>query len=142
PDDLQEAEETIFMVGREAVIKAEHLPGMKGATATIDGVYDTTAYIVRYIPTDGVEKVEEQKWIIHEAVEDQTEEPYKHGDEVVLEADHMEGMKGATASIDEAIDTVVYMVSYEDTDTGEEVKYHKWVTEEELELDDSVEDEQ
>lgn len=57
---------------------------------------------------------------------------YEQGDEVVLEADHMKGMEGATDTIDAAEDTTVYMVSYEYTESGEEVKNHKWVTEDEL----------
>src|SRR5699024_11743439 len=88
---------------------------------------DTTVYIVTYTPTTGGEKVEDHKWVIHEEIENAEEETYEPGDEVVLEADHMEGMEGATATIDSAEDTTVYMVSYTDTETGEEVEYHKWV---------------
>ena len=44
----------------------------------------------------------------------------------------MEGMDGATAVIDTAEQTAVYMVDYTDTETGEKVTYHKWVTESEL----------
>jgi hypothetical protein len=44
----------------------------------------------------------------------------------------MEGMKGATAEIDSAEETTVYMVDYTPTNGGEEVKNHKWVTESEL----------
>ncbi|MBR3217674.1 MAG: YdhK family protein, partial [Exiguobacterium sp.] len=54
------------------------------------------------------------------------------GDEVVLAADHMEGMDGAEATIDTAEETTVYMVDYT-TEDGEEVTNHKWVTESELE---------
>ena len=41
----------------------------------------------------------------------------------------------------EAIDMVVYMVSDEDMNTGEEVKRHKLVTEEALERDESIDTE-
>ena len=51
---------------------------------------------------------------------------------MVLNAEHMEGMKGATATIDSAEQTTVYMVDYTDTETEEKVTYHKWVTESEL----------
>ncbi|MFD1362797.1 DUF1541 domain-containing protein [Lentibacillus salinarum] len=132
PDDLAKAEDPKYPVDSEAEITADHMEGMKGAIGTIEGAYDTTAYVVTYEPTDGGEKVENHKWVVHEEIENEEGQPYEQGDEVVLEADHMEGMEGATAKIDSAEDTTVYMVSYEDTDTGEEVKNHKWVTEDEL----------
>ena len=56
----------------------------------------------------------------------------KPGDEATLAADHMEGMDGATATIDSAEDTTVYMVDFTPTTGGEPVTNHKWVTEEEL----------
>lgn len=49
-----------------------------------------------------------------------------------MNASHMEGMEGATATIDSAEDTTVYMVDFVTTDTEEEVQNHKWVTESEL----------
>lgn len=50
----------------------------------------------------------------------------------LLEARHMEGMEGATATIDDAVTSTVYMVDYQPTDGGEVVRNHKWLTEEEL----------
>ncbi|GAQ18916.1 lipoprotein [Oceanobacillus picturae] len=132
PDDLANAKDPTYPVGSEAVIQANHMGGMDGAIATIDGAYDTTVYTVTYTPTSGGEKVEDHKWVIHEEIENAKERPYEQGDDVVLEADHMEGMKGSTATIDSVKDTTVYMVSYTDTETGEEVENHKWVTENEL----------
>ena len=132
PDDLAKTEDPKYPVGSEAKIEADHMKGMKGATATIEGAYDTTAYAITYTPTDGGDKVENHKWVIHEEIKNAEKQPYKQGDEVVVEADHMKGMKGATAEIDSAEDTTVYMVNYEDTDTGEKVENHKWVTEDEL----------
>ncbi|MFD1171089.1 YdhK family protein [Oceanobacillus picturae] len=132
PDNLANAKDPTYPVGSEAVIQANHMGGMDGAIATIDGAYDTTVYTVTYTPTSGGEKVEDHKWVIHEEIENAKELPYEQGDDVVLEADHMEGMKGSTATIDSVKDTTVYMVSYTDTETGEEVENHKWVTENEL----------
>jgi len=132
PDDLANADDPTYPIDSEAEINADHMKGMNGAVATIEGAYDTIAYEVTYTPKDGGEKVENHKRVIHEEIKDTKEEPYEQGDEVVLEADHMDGMKGATATIDNAEDTTVYMVSYEDTETGEEVQNHKWVVEEEL----------
>lgn len=132
PEDLANAEDPTYTVGSQAVIQANHMGGMDGTVATIDGAYDTTVYTVTYTPTTGEETVEDHKWVIHEEIENAEEQPYEKGNEIVLETDHMEGMKGATATIDSAEDTNVYMVSYTDTETGEEVKNHKWVTENEL----------
>ena len=72
------------------------------------------------------------KWVIHEEIKEYNKEPYKVGAEVVLDADHMTGMKGATATIDSAEQTTVYMVDYTPTTGGDPVKNHKWVTENEL----------
>ena len=132
PEGLAEAENPTYPVGSKAIIHASHMSGMNGAEATISGAFDTTVYTVTYTPTTGGEPVEDHKWVIHEEIENAGDEPYQTGDEVVLNAEHMEGMKGATATIDSAEQTTVYMVDYTDTETGEKVTYHKWVTESEL----------
>ncbi|WP_433942915.1 YdhK family protein [Paenibacillus sp. SN-8-1] len=132
PTDLKEAQSPSFKVGSQAVIQADHMPGMKGATATIVGAYDTIAYAVTYTPTTGGDKVHNHKWVIHEELKDPQAEAYKPGDEVVLEADHMKGMMGAKAVIDSAEHTTVYMVDYTPTTGGAKVTNHKWVTESEL----------
>jgi hypothetical protein len=76
--------------------------------------------------------VTNHKWIIHEEIKDASATPYKPGDEVVVEADHMVGMKGATAVIDSAEQTTVYMVEFTTTTSGEKVTNHQWLTESEL----------
>ncbi len=132
PAGLKEAANPAFKVGSQATIEAGHMKGMKGAKATIVGAYDTTAYAVSYTPTTGGPKVTNHKWVIHEEIENAGAEPFKPGDEVVLEADHMPGMKGAKATIDSAEKTTVYMVDYEPTTGGDPVKNHMWVTGSEL----------
>ncbi|AUD13016.1 MULTISPECIES: YdhK family protein [unclassified Planococcus (in: firmicutes)] len=132
PDELMEADNPTYAVGDTATIQANHMPGMDGATATIAGAYDTTAYSVSYTPTDGGAPVENHKWVIHEELEDAPDTPYAEGDAVTLDAEHMEGMKGASAAVDSAEETTVYMVDFENTETGESVTNHKWVTESEL----------
>ncbi|NGP45695.1 DUF1541 domain-containing protein [Bacillaceae bacterium SIJ1] len=132
PDDLQEADSPTFPVGSQAVIEASHMEGMNGAEATISGAFNTTVYTVTYTPTDGGEPVKNHKWVIHEEIKNAQDEPYEAGDEVTLTAKHMEGMEGATATIDSAQQTTVYMVDYTSTTSGEEVTNHKWVTEDEL----------
>ncbi|MGG1365097.1 YdhK family protein [Priestia megaterium] len=132
PKGLQEAKNPKYEVGSQAVINADHMEGMNGAKATIVGAYDTTVYTVSYTPTTGGKKVTNHKWVIHEEIKDAGGKTFKQGDEVTLEADHMEGMKGAKATIDSAEKTTVYMVDYTPTTGGEKVTNHKWVTESEL----------
>lgn len=132
PEDLAVAEKPTYPVGSQAVMHAKHMKGMDGAAATIAGAYHTTVYSVSYTPTTGGERVEDHKWVIHEEIENAGEEEFKPGDEVVLNADHMEGMDGAAAVIDSAEETTVYMVDFKNTETGKEVKNHKWVIESEL----------
>jgi hypothetical protein len=57
---------------------------------------------------------------------------FEVGSQAIIETDHMEGMKGAEATIVGAYDTTAYAVTYTPTDGGEEVTNHKWVTESEL----------
>lgn len=132
PKDLKEAENPAFAVGSQAIIETDHMTGMKGAEATISGAFDTTVYEVTYTPTSGGEPVENHKWVIHEELENPGDQPLKAGDEGVLAADHMEGMDGATATIETAEQTTVYMIDFTPTTGGEPVTNHKWVVENEL----------
>lgn len=132
PSDLAAAENPTYPVDSKATIETDHMKGMKGATATITGAYDTTVYMVSYTPTTGGDMVKNHKWVIHEEIADHGDKPFKTGEDVVLEADHMDGMKGAKAVIESAEQATVYMLDYKDTVTGKDVKNHKWVTEDEL----------
>lgn len=131
PVDLLEANNPTYAIGDKAILTTEHMGGMKGAEATIVGAYETTVYAVTYTPTTGEEQVTNHKWVIHEELGGIAGKPVAVGDQVILEADHMEGMNGAEATIESAEKTIVYMVDYTSTN-GEEVKNHKWVTEDEL----------
>ena len=66
-------------------------------------------------------------------IEEAEDPTYPVGTEVILTADHMPGMDGATATISGAFDTTTYSVSYTPTDGGDPVTNHKWVVHEELE---------
>ncbi|MCK6205745.1 YdhK family protein [Bacillus infantis] len=132
PEALTEAKNPTYPVGGKVILETDHMEGMKGAEAEIVGAYETTVYAVTYTPTTGGEKVTNHKWVIQEDLKDAGEKPYKAGDEVTLEANHMEGMKGAKATIDSAKQTTIYMVDYTPTTGGEKVKNHQWVTEDEL----------
>jgi hypothetical protein len=131
PEGLKVAENPKYKVGTQAIIESVHMEGMKDAKATIVGAYETTVYTISYTPTDGGEKVENHKWVIHEEIQKAGEEPFKPRAKVKINAEHMEGMDGVTAEIDSAEATTVYMVDFTTTD-GEKVTNHKWVTESEL----------
>lgn len=131
PEGLQDAKNPTFPVGSKAIIQSDHMTGMKGAEATIVGAFDTVVYTVSYTPTNGGEPVTNHKWVIHEELYGVGEEALEPGTEVTINAEHMEGMNGATATIDSTEETTVYMVDFTST-TGELVTNHKWVTESEL----------
>lgn len=131
PEGIQEASDPTFAVGDTVRVTADHMPGMEGAEATVSGAFDTTTYSVSYTPTDGGEPVEDHKWVVHEELQDPGEASLADGTEVVLQADHMAGMKGAEATIDSSTDETVYMVDM--TMGGMEMTNHKWVVESELE---------
>lgn len=133
PEGLMEAENPTYKVGDSVIMQAGHMEGMEGAEATIVGAFDTIVYEVSYDPTNGDPRVENHKWVIQEEIMDAGTDPFGVGSEVMLEAEHTEGMNGASATIDAAETTTVYMVDYTDTVTGETIKNHKWVTEMELE---------
>ncbi|AQQ55299.1 YdhK family protein [Planococcus lenghuensis] len=57
---------------------------------------------------------------------------FEVGSQVIVEADHMDGMQGAEATVSGAFDTTVYSISYT-PENGELVEGHKWVVHEELE---------
>lgn len=132
PEGLKVAENPTYPIGSQAIIETDHMEGMKGAVATIGGAYNTTVYTISYTPTTGGEKVTKHKWVIQEEIKDAGSEPLKPGSKVTIEANHMEGMQGATAEIDSAEKTTVYMIDYTSTTDGKKVTNHKWVTESEL----------
>lgn len=132
PKGLEPAENPTYELGESVVLEHGHMPGMEGAEAEIAGAFDTTAYEFSFDPENGGEREENHRWVIQEEIAETSEEPFEPGTEVTLEANHMEGMEGATATIDDAVTTTVYMVDYQPTDGGEVVHNHKWFTEEEL----------
>ncbi|MFD1031588.1 YdhK family protein [Metaplanococcus flavidus] len=132
PDGLQEAENPAFEVGSQVNVEADHMSGMNSAEATIVGAYDTTVYAISYTPTDGGSPVRNHKWVIHEELENPGSEPLEAGDEVIVSADHMAGMDGATVAIDSVEETTVYIIDFMPLDDGDQVTNHKWMTEDEL----------
>ncbi|WHY68449.1 YdhK family protein [Neobacillus sp. SuZ13] len=132
PEGLKEANNPTYKVGTNAIVHSEHMEGMNGAKATIVGAYDTVVYAVTYTPTTGGEPVKNHKWVIQEEIKDAGTKTLEPGTKVTLNADHMEGMMGATGTIDSAEKTTVYMIDYTPTNGGEKVTNHQWVTESEL----------
>lgn len=131
PADMVIAEDPEFNVGDEVTILTDHMPGMEGAEGEVTGAYETLIYAVTYTDTETGELVKDHKWVVREEV-DNPAYGLEEGDEVGLLAEHMPGMKGATATIDEVIDDVVYTITYTDTETGELVEDHMWVIGDEL----------
>lgn len=130
PAGIADATNPTYPVGTEVTLTADHMPGMDGATATISGAYDTTAYAVSYTPTDGGDPVTNHKWVVHEELEGVGDTPLSAGDTAVMTADHMAGMEGAEATIGSATDETVYMVDIESPEMT--MKRHKWVVESEI----------
>lgn len=132
PQGLKTAKNPTYPIGSKAFIQADHMPGMKGAAATIVGAYETTAYAVTFTPTTGGKPMSNHKWVIQEEIKNPGDKPLTSGTQITIIADHTPGMKDATATIDSAQQTVVYMVDFTPTTGGKLVKNHKWVTESEL----------
>ncbi|MED1646118.1 YdhK family protein [Brevibacillus agri] len=61
-----------------------------------------------------------------------SKQPFQPEDEVVLEANHMDGLQGANATIDLAEQTTVYLVNFCPTTVGEIVRNYQWVTKSEF----------
>lgn len=132
PEGLHKAADPAYPVGTPVTLHSDHMPGMNGASGVVTGVYDTIAYSVSYTPTNGGEPVSDHKWVVREELQSRNGAAPKVGDKVILEADHMEGMKGAEATIDTMKEGAVYMLDYTPTEGGETVKNHRWMTEDEL----------
>ncbi|MCI4010708.1 YdhK family protein [Brevibacterium sp. ZH18] len=130
PKGIEKASDPTYAVGDEVTLAADHMPGMKGAKATISGAFETTTYSVSYTPTDGGDPVKDHKWVVQEELKNPGKAPLKDGAKVILKADHMPGMKGAEATIDSSTEDTVYMVDI-DMD-GMTMTNHKWVTEDEV----------
>lgn len=131
PAGMVDAVNPMYPVGAKVIVEADHMPGMKGATATVSGAYATTVYSVSYTPTDGGEPVHDHRWVVQEELLNPGAAPLADGTTVTINTDHMVGMKGAKATIDSSTQETVYMVDITTAD-GMTMKNHKWVTESEL----------
>ncbi|MDF2557807.1 MAG: hypothetical protein K0R71_1635 [Bacillales bacterium] len=132
PNDLKVAKNPTYKVGSDVIVLAKHMKGMYGAKARIVAAYDTIAYVVTYYPTTGGPLVKNHKWVVQEEIKNAGNKLLEPGVSVILEANHLKGMKGAKAIIDSAVPTTVYMIDYKPTTGAPIVKNHKWVIESEL----------
>ena len=130
PEGIETAASPTYPVGTEVTLTADHMEGMDGANATIAGAYDTYTYAVDFTPSAGGEPVKDHKWVVQQEIKDAGEERLADGTEVTLEAEHMEGMEGAEATIASSTEETVYMVDYESD--GMTMTNHKWVVESEI----------
>lgn len=131
PSGMTEATDPKYPVGSEVTLNTDHMEGMQGAKATIVGAYDTYTYAIDYTPTTGGDPVRDHRWVVQEEIADSGNERLADGTSVTVNADHMEGMNGATATIASSTDETVYVVDYEAD--GMKMTNHKWVTESEIE---------
>ncbi|KYH45437.1 DUF1541 domain-containing protein [Branchiibius sp. NY16-3462-2] len=130
PAGIKNAASPKYPVGTKVKLTADHMEGMKGAKATIAGAYDTYTYAVNFTPTTGGDPVTDHKWVVQQEIRDAGDKRLADGTKVTLEAEHMDGMKGAKATIASSTGQTVYMVDYESD--GMEMTNHKWVTQSEI----------
>jgi hypothetical protein len=130
PEGITSDPDPTYPVGSEVTLSADHMEGMDGARARIAGAYTTYTYSVNYTPTSGGAPLKDHRWVVQEELEDAGDQRLPEGAEVVLRAEHMEGMNGAKATIASSTDETVYMVDYEAD--GMTMTNHKWVVESEL----------
>lgn len=130
PAGMTPAQNPTYPVGTEVKLTADHMHGMKGATATIVGAYQTNTYAVNYTPTTGEPEVRDHRWVVQEELETTSKDRLADGTPVTLRADHMEGMNGAKATIAHSTTETVYVVDYEAN--GTTMTNHKWVVDSEM----------
>ncbi|WP_425590648.1 YdhK family protein [Guptibacillus hwajinpoensis] len=65
-EELNQPDSHPLTPGTEVTLEASHMKGMKGAKASIDSAYQTTVYMIDYMPTTGGEKVTNHKWVTEE----------------------------------------------------------------------------
>lgn len=130
PEGIRPAADPRYVVGAEVRLTVDHMAGMDGAEATVSGAFETTTYSVTYPPTTGGDPVIDHRWVVHEELDHPGPAPLAPGAEAVLLAEHMPGMRGATATVVSATRETVYTVDL--TTDGMTMTNHKWVVESEM----------
>ena len=103
---------------------ADHAQPQGSATTADHGATEQSDHAGMDHPADGGP--------VPSGMKEAADPTYAKGSQVVLTADHMDGMEGATATIVGAYDTYTYAVDYTPTTGGDLVKDHRWVVQEEL----------
>lgn len=65
-EEVENYQETPYMVGDQIVVDAYHIAGMEGADATIDDVTTQTVYMIDYVDTQTGELIINHKWVVEE----------------------------------------------------------------------------
>ena len=133
-DSFIPAENPVYPVGTQALLQADHMPGMQSAVAVVSGAFDTVLYAITYTRSDTGEVVKDHRWVIREEIQGFGEVPFREGEFVTLLPGHISGMggEGVSAEITLVVPGVAYMVDFTPLDGTEPVKNHQWVSEDEL----------
>jgi len=128
PVDIKEVKNPKYPVGTTVELLTDHMSDMLHAKAIVDGVYDTTVYSITYNDTNSNDQIADHKWVVDGEISCSVDV----GDQVTILAKHMDGMQGATATIERITTEPVHMIDYYSSDHGRWIKNHQWVVESEL----------
>ncbi|SDJ18454.1 Protein of unknown function [Alteribacillus bidgolensis] len=139
PEELSEKELTMYENQLVSLLNRldatnKHLDATTKHTSENPAVHETEELIneVRASIFDIKEDIDSNLANVPDDLEVAPNPKFKVGSQAIIEANHMEGMEGGTATITGAYDTVAYSVSFTTTTGGERVEDHKWVIHEEL----------
>ncbi|USS93079.1 YdhK family protein [Fructilactobacillus ixorae] len=135
PTDLKKASHPKYKVGSTVKLTANHMPGMKGATATVAGVYDSPLYVIDFKDTKTNQEVKNHKYVVKSELKADQGHKLAKGTKVTIKADHMAGMKGAKGKIVKVCDGPAYAVNFTPTNGGEKYTNHKWLSQAEMKKD-------
>jgi len=107
PEGLEEGESPTYEVDSIAIIEDDHrrCEGCRSNYSSCIRHYGIYCFVNS---NNWGKQVENHKWVIHDEIKEAGDDPFQTGSEVVIEAGHMEGMKGANAQIDSGKDDCVY----------------------------------
>ncbi|USS89245.1 YdhK family protein [Fructilactobacillus cliffordii] len=135
PTDLKKAKHPKYKVGEKVTITADHMMGMKGAKATVAGVYDSPLYVVDFKDSKTNKEVKNHKYVVKSELKAEKGKKLCKGTKVTINADHMEGMKNAKGKIVKVCSGPAYAVNFTPTNGGQKYTNHKWLSQSELKKD-------
>src|SRR5699024_11037906 len=113
PEGIEKAASPKYPAGTEVTLTAEHMAGMDAphaANAARAGSRDPRRRAASFTPATGGKARQGHHCGGQEGIERAGAQRLAGGTEVTLAAEHMEGMKGAKATIASSTDQTVYMV--------------------------------